>query len=202
MIIIEGTDLLGKTTFAKKLVAAAPLVDKGYIYKHFSRLPDGFNRYWGYLEHAASRSVQDRFHMSEIAYCYARGEDSSRLSPWAYKMVDGYLRCMCAYTVVFTAEDDLIRERYGEREEMYDLGIILRANSVFLEITDDQSFAYNDERYSGIDVDACIHLTKENPWPSEQDLRNVLNAYQRRSAEWELAMRLRPISSPLQRPLS
>lgn len=197
MLIIEGTDLLGKTTLARKLIASPYLQEKGYIYKHFTRLPDGFNRYWGYLEHAAHKCVQDRYHMSEIAYCVARGEDSTRLTPFAYRMVDGYLRGMAAFNVVLSAEASVIEQRYADapREEMYELDTILKANRVFFEMGSTGEFTFGKEYYR-VDVDAHIHLTQENPWPNEQDVKNILFAYQRRVSLWQMTIALRDSFMP------
>lgn len=198
MLIVEGPDLVGKTTLCKKLVGSKELHDLGYIYKHFSRLPENFGYYWGYLEHMAPRSVQDRYHMSEIAYAYARGEQQSPLSPLCYRMVDGYLRTIGAFTVVITADHRLLESRYDKKrhdDEMYDKEKVLLANSVFFEMAESKSFTYLSDamRNYEVDVDAHIHLTEEKPWPSDQDLRNVLNAYLRRHREWSSEMSRRTI---------
>ena len=131
MIIVEGTDLVGKTTVANQLVLRAA----GTLnYKHYSRLPDDWDYYYDYLNDIHCRSVLDRFHMSEIAYAYARGEKPDvRQNPWWYNAIDRQCIAAGGMTVIITADEDLIRSRWG-REEMYDIETVLRANEAFMKI--------------------------------------------------------------------
>lgn len=192
MIIVEGPDCVGKTTFAKKLASSTQLAMKGYIYKHFSRLPQGFNYYWGYIENAAPKSVQDRFHMSEIAYSYARGEEESPLDPQRYRMVDGYLRGRGDFTVLITCENGLLGQRLTDPgDDMYDVPTIMRAADAFNTIA---HYRGKDvvigKRVYDMDLDYHVHLTKDHPWPSNDDLQGVLKEYQRRQVEWHSAVQV------------
>lgn len=182
MIIIEGTDTLGKTTLAQKLVASKELVAQGYLYRHLTRPPSTLNRFWGYLDEAAAHTVQDRFHMSEVAYSYARGDRSSPLSPEMYNMVDAFLRLQGAFTVVLTASRDLIERRFREvtaepgRTEMYDLDVVQRANSAF------RYFAQGAFIYEPIDLyraDSHFHieLTEDYPWVSARQVEKLLSVF-------------------------
>jgi hypothetical protein len=93
---------------------------------------------------------------------------------------------------VITAEASLLARRYAEsNNQMYPLEVVHAANFVFIEIATSGCFEYNDQHYE-CDVDAHIHLTEENPWPNEKDVRNAISAYQQRVNQWELALRLRP----------
>lgn len=180
MLIIEGSDLTGKTTLCKKLASDIRLVNRGYVYKHFSRLPSGFNFVGGYFQNAVERSVQDRFHMSEIVYSKARSEPVSPLDSQDYRLVDAGLRALGSFTVVLVAEPNLLMTRYStrDRQEMYDLQLILDANSYFADIAVSHEFFDNSDRmYSCIDVDAVINLTEKHPWPNEEDLENILTVY-------------------------
>lgn len=162
MLIIEGTDLVGKTTLAQTLTKR--LAYSGYVYSHFTRLPRGFDYCWDYIARASRRVVQDRFHMSEWAYSQARDDpEPSPLSCEKYRVIDGYLRSIGAFTVVILAEESLIRSRLG-REEMYDIDVILKAQNSFKYLTTTRA----------CDYDLVIKCDERNPWPDDQ---RILSAY-------------------------
>lgn len=165
MIIIEGTDLLGKTTLAKKLC------ENGLNYQHFTRLSDDFHRFYDYLPFIKVNNVLDRFHMSEPAYIKARGDKLTTNTVW-YSTLDRHILNACGFTVLMTAEPDLIRSRWG-REEMYDLDTVLKANDAFLEIA--ESFEIFD---MPVHYDLHFHLTIEKPWVSFEECEFILNCHQ------------------------
>lgn len=182
MIILEGTDLVGKTTLAKRLVEL--LDDRGYIYRHLSRLPDAFDRYHGYARLMSRCVVHDRFHMSEVVYSYARGDRSTKLCPETYRLVDAKLRLVPALTVVVTAADASLVARHRERakDEMYDAELVLRANEAFKTIAQKGMFTYGDRRYNDMDVDVWLACT--NDFPSEKHAMEILELYERRLTTW------------------
>lgn len=187
MLIVEGSDLLGKTTLCQQLAKA--LATSGHIYRHFSRLPDQFNRYWDYLEHASPKVVQDRFHMSEIAYCYGRGErpDSGGLCTHRYRMIDGHLRNLGAFTVVlYTDRDDLAR-RFKERgDDMYDSKVIIAANEAFTSLARGTFNGYT------VDVDMRFCLSEKRPYVTQDEITDILSNYRRRFHHWAQIMEGRP----------
>ena len=172
MLIIEGSDLTGKTTLAKRLVEE--LKHEGYIYRHLSRLPDGFDRYWGYRDLACLRIVQDRFHMSEPVYARVRGDDTC-LTPETYRLVDGMLRGMGALTVVLACQDDGLIENRWREGEMYRISEVKYANDQYMAVVSGQ-FA----PYSQMDYDYVIMETHSSPFPTEQDIHNILQCYRAR----------------------
>lgn len=172
MIIIEGADLLGKTTLAKRLVH----LHHGYVYAHFTRLDKKFDYVNGYIARASRRVVQDRFHMSEVVYSMARGEDPM-VSEEEYRYVDGYLRRLGAYTVVVTASPEyyetVLRCRMRS-EEMYDEKIMARANEFFVR-------AGNSELCQ-MDVDLRIELSKDHPMIDDRDVAHITCEYRKRQS--------------------
>lgn len=177
MLIVEGTDLVGKTTFAQKLVKA--LHSDGYVYRHMTRLPIGFVHPIDYFPLAMRRAVYDRFHMSEIAYAAARGDDTD-LCPERYRLVDAYLRGLGAYTVVIVADDELIKERWG-RDEMYDQSTVHRANAAFKEVTKTEAMMDNAELFKyDVDCDMVIYCSKHMPYPTDDHVNDVLEKYRMR----------------------
>jgi len=178
MLILEGPDLVGKTTMAQKIVAKPGMQSDGYIYRHLSRLPDGW-RVRNYMQLAYRKSVQDRFHMSEPAYAFARGEDSSRyLNRETYRLVDGWLRGLGAFTVLVTASEELIESRYDVRREMYPLDKILKANLAFKGLANGMSPW--GEYWGRPDIDVHINLCADEPFVSDEKLDAIVKAYHAR----------------------
>ena len=177
MLIVEGTDLVGKTTLCKTLVERLNAQGHGHIYAHFSRLPKNHDFLYGYLERASPRIVQDRFHMSEPVYAYVRNEQTP-LKPERYRLIDGYLRQLSAYTVVITCTaDELFHyryERHAERE-MYRVDQVIKANDGFQQMISEQT----DYRP---DWDHLITVNVENPYPTESDIQTILREYNERLA--------------------
>lgn len=173
MIIVEGTDGLGKTTLCQTLLKQLPT----HVYSHFTRLPEGFDYYWGYKERISPNIVQDRFHMSEVCYARMRNEDT-KLDPETYRLVDATLRRAGAYTVVLIGSDSLITKRGIQKDEMYDTSQILKANSYFISMVDGGHL----EDFYRPDVDFVINLTERYPYVDERTVAHVLEGYHRRRA--------------------
>lgn len=147
MIVIEGADGVGKTTLAKQLER-----EIGLLYRHLSRLPDGFHRYRDYLPLFNKRFVCDRLWLSELAYCFARQETSCPCTPAHVRLLVAQMALHGAYHVVITADDSVIEDRYNSSGQMYDLPTILRANEWY-------SMA-SELEYS---IDHIIHITPTKP---------------------------------------
>lgn len=182
MIIIEGSDLVGKTTLCGALVKR--LRREGLIYSHFTRLPDEFNRYWGYIERMSSRIVQDRFHMSEPVYAKMRG-DQTKLTHQMYRLIDAKTRLLGTVNVVVTAEDDLIKSRWREGE-MYKIEQVYHANSLFKKCVMNEMDGYV------MDVDIHIGCTVEKPYPDTLDIERIAALWMGRQMELHDVLRTRP----------
>lgn len=140
MIIIEGTDGVGKTTLAEKLAQ-----ELGWQYRHLSRLPDSFHRFFDYIPMIKSGVVQDRFHMSEIAYCHGRNEPIEiwKMQPAYYIALDRMLISRGVTQVLITADEEFLREQFekDKQDEMYKFDVIRRANEAYYEIATSGRFA-------------------------------------------------------------
>lgn len=168
MLIIEGSDLVGKTTLAKDLVKKLNERGHPHIYRHLSRLPDSFNRFCGYEQVMSTYSVNDRGPMSEPVYANMRGDETS-LTPWLYQRVDAMLQLKGAFTVVLYAmEEQLIKDRWREGE-MYDLEGVLQVNACFDRIANHGRWNTYDMR-----VDYRVPLSTRNPFPNPE---TILEAY-------------------------
>lgn len=175
MLIIEGSDLVGKTTLARALLTHEILRGGGYIYRHLSKLPDGFHRYWHHAALASRCIVQDRFHMSDIVYRRVEGV-KLETTPETYRALDGYLRGYGSFTVVVTATQELIASRIG-REEMYPPEKIYHANQLYHDLVTEP--AHHDQvlQLYRPDWDYHIECTPNHPYPDETDITNILAAY-------------------------
>jgi len=183
MIIVEGADLVGKTTFCHKLLEFAALRDT-YWYRHLSKPPVGASFCSCYVELAMRCAVQDRFHMSEVVYSRVRDEKEASCSPEKYRLVDAHLRTLGAITVIIVTDIDVLKRRYEEtaRDEMYDLEKILYANELFTEICQEGG---SFEGYR-MDLDLFFTLDDEIPFPTDAMARTVVDAYCKRQAQLDL----------------
>lgn len=171
MIIIEGPDCVGKTTVCKKLLKILNGESLGlpHVYAHFTKLPAGFDYYHNYLDRASRYVVQDRFHLSEIVYSRARGIAKSPLCPERYRLVDAALRNLGTITVLITADDGLIRERW-DQSQMYNTEITLAAADGFRRLG--ELFPEYDP-----DIDFNFHCTKGIPYVPDTILNEILTKY-------------------------
>ena len=179
MLIIEGTDLAGKTTLAHTLVKMLNELGHGHVYQHLSRPSEAFDRYHGYCDLAGRWQVRDRFHMSELAYCDARIKCGSPerwlIDAEQYRMVDGMLRQYGAYTVVLTVDyNELVERLAASGDDMYDIDIITAANDAFIAIMLGEFAELSGLR---IDVDCDFHLTGENPYVSDEQAEQIIKNY-------------------------
>lgn len=165
MFIVEGPDLVGKTTLAKKIAGWLNELGWPHIYRHLSRLPETWH--WDPVSNYGRLMnpyvVQDRFHYSEPLYSRVRG-DSALLGPSSYAQVERRLRSFAAFTMVITADEALIEKRYtAERRvhEMYSLEKVLEVNRLY-----EEGASSGDAGWSGyrMPCDLWIRCTEEQPF--------------------------------------
>lgn len=136
MLIIEGSDLVGKTTLCEALVKHVQGCGWPAVYSHFTKLPETFHHVLGYLPHMQRMVIRDRFYVSRMAYsraCMNQRDLSAR--DWAY--LDGRAAAYGALHVIFTADDEDLRQRFKAEREMYDIERILAANREFKGVAED-----------------------------------------------------------------
>lgn len=165
MLIVEGTDLLGKTELCHGLIECLNKTgpDVPYEYAHSGLPPDDWDYYWSYVKRIKPNIVQDRFHLSEITYGNV-ARKKTRITDDTLRLVQGNLRLCGAYTVVLTSDDTYIKHMYERRkqEEMFSLDIILAVNHSFQNMLD-ESYRY--------DIDYSIDVSKMRAY----DIRDMPN---------------------------
>lgn len=135
MIVIEGTDLMGKTTMAKSLWSHPRFQERGCEIQHLSRLPDGHDRCWHYVHRMNVNGIFDRFYLSEIAYANARGDAYKPFTDEHLRWVHAHAMIHGVFTVMIVAESKSVIEGRYNREEMYNLDTIWDANLEFQKLT-------------------------------------------------------------------
>ncbi len=126
MLILEGSDCLGKTTFAKLLLKEADGRERfPTFYSHMSRPNKSFNFWTHYKDMMTIYAVQDRFHLGGIVWHQAIWQ--GRL-----EIIEGWLRSIGSMIIVFYASDeqwyrDMIEK--DERGNLLPVEEMCRANS-------------------------------------------------------------------------
>lgn len=177
-MIVEGSDGTGKTVFCHKLLKK--LQREGpWIYSHFSKLPTTWRHPASYFPRMSTFIVQDRFHMSDLAYRHARFE-AQMLSPFAYSLVDAKLRQLGGMTVVLTAPVEIIRGNYKGAGDMHDVECHFRANNAFEKIL---TRASPFGEYV-VDHDFLADHGLQHGYPSDDFVDEVVEEYLRRMKEF------------------
>jgi thymidylate kinase len=165
MLIIEGTDLVGKTTVAHKLAKRLNM-----LYQHLGPLPEGWTER-DYLDIAAPDLVRDRFHMSEICY-HAVNNKPCIIDD--YTMLNAWLRVRCcAYTVVIVVAhkcEHYFDERWREGEK-FTLDQIKHVNRKYID-----NFKHADDVFV---------MDERRPFLDDQDIDDIVENYTRRRKWWE-----------------
>lgn len=190
MLIVEGPDLVGKTTFCRALVRRAD--ERGLfpaIYHHLSRLPSTWDPERDYLPLVSPFVVQDRFHLSEIVYGHVtRGE--SFLAPGTASFIDETNARQGGMTLIFCAPDPaFIVEQHQKRgDQMFPLEKILEVNEMYCRLIDTRETPYLCKppggtrevvRYSLDDSPSALSrgvavLPGPGPFPAESPLVDVV----------------------------
>jgi len=157
MIIIEGTDLLGKTTLARELLTWLHRCGFPHVYCHFTKLSIGFDRYWHYLPWINRYSVTDRFYMSRVAYGRALNNQDV-CTHTEMKMLDAHVALVGGLTAVCVANDDMWlynRCKSNPKIEMYNADEIVAVNRQFKDLLESNELSY----------DVVIRVEEDN-WPA------------------------------------
>lgn len=165
MIIIEGADLVGKTTFCHALMVRLNELGWPHVYRHMGKPPDcwKYDPVACYNRLSSPYIVQDRFYLSELVYAPLR-DASPHITLSHCAAIRRHLRSLCAFMVVVTADPVLIRQRYN-RPEMFGLDKVLDANERFCRAAREGTL----DGYS-VNADLHIHCTEQKPFPSLEEL--------------------------------
>jgi len=131
MLIIEGSDCLGKTTFAKKVVKRVSELGYPVVYSWMTRPNESiFDFFLDYRKMINPYSVQDRFHLGGLAYHH------NKIFPRELKIINSWIRSVGGLIVVLFAGDEEWYEqriREDERGNLLNWPILCEANKIFKE---------------------------------------------------------------------
>lgn len=173
MIILEGTDSVGKTMMAQTLceiVAGRTGCGAQQLYGHMSRPPDDFDHVSEYMR-GVRLGVQDRYHLGSIVYGRILGGGTFP-QPRKMRVVQAYLRWMGCHVVIVTCSRDSLRERLmkdvSRREEMYRVDQILDAGDAYAGLARSTNMG---EPY----CDELIDVTRS--WPTRDQLSGIVDRW-------------------------
>jgi len=177
MIIIEGSDQVGKTTLAKKLskrISAELYGNDAHferVYRHLSRPPADFDHLVGYIERVGP-VVWDRFHLGAIAYGKLT-KNGGCPTPKQMLWVQRYLRWQGAIVLVIHADRWWLKEQLDStRTEMYKEDTILDVNDIFRMIAKSSN---HEEPYADLEHD----ITDGN-WPDDKMIDDLIQMWRER----------------------
>ena len=157
MLIIEGSDCLGKTTVAKKIVNK--MMEKGYptIYSHMGRPNEQlFDFFLDYKKMINPYAVQDRFHLGGLAYHH------NKITPQKLQIINSWIRSVGGMIVVLYAEDEQWYKQRLENDERGNLLPIVKmldGNAFFRNFSTsggmDSEYSFNISPTIGGRVDSC-----------------------------------------------
>jgi|SRR3990172_8361247 len=139
MIIIEGTDCVGKTWLAKELVkrlngdSSLSTKRRNWHYSHLSSLSDNWDYYWDYARLIDGFTIMDRFYLSELAYRTVKTDRERRIHPHVVNLIEARLLLVGATTVIITAQEGLIRKLHEQMRfrEMFTADQSVEVNAWF-----------------------------------------------------------------------
>lgn len=154
MFIIEGSDCLGKTTFADKIVSNnLELVDENIItsellfpnypfyYSHMTRpVEEVFDFFYDYKDMMSKYAIQDRFHIGGWVY------HNHKISLEQLKIIEGWLYSLGSFIVILYASDkdwykthitNLFKKSH---KELFKLDELIEFNKRFTKIVKNNSY--------------------------------------------------------------
>lgn len=173
MIVVEGADLVGKSTLVKAIVNELRLRGRNYATCHLGRLAPG-DRENEYYELMRFRQVWDRFHVSEVCYrahddieCCIPVESFNRVTQEIQENFGGIIVVMCEHA-------ETIKARYEKiGDDIYDLERILDVNRSFKEIACSHHTKCRDNDYA-LRPDIAYETT---PRDTEYTARVIVDLY-------------------------
>ncbi len=169
MIIVEGSDHVGKTTFCKKLVK-----EMGGLafYRHMSKPTDDFDYFGDYLSQLRSGDVYDRFHYGAYVYgAMLNLHPTKGFSLDSMRLVSRFIHLRRGLIIVI----------HDSNHPEYERRLIVEGK--------EEMFMGRDMRFANM-IFSKMHLVDENPtrvidikggnqWPTEEDAGSIVT-------EWRL----------------
>jgi hypothetical protein len=175
MLIVEGADLVGKTTLCRDFIKGT---GHTHQYCHFGLLSEDWDYYHDYLQFVHARVVMDRFFLSELVYGTVIPERDPGFSSLGLDLLQSYARLTGAYTVVIVTAGTTLKNRYFERPEHFSLDVVLSANALFRELC----LGHSLNGYRPV-IDHEIHLSSKEEFVTPSMLENLIECYRKHVSE-------------------
>lgn len=129
MLILEGSDSLGKTTAAKKLLKMAMEDNKYPVwYAHMSRPAKCFDFFRDYSDMMSKYAIQDRFHLGSLIW------HEGVMTRERMRIIEGELAIRGSLTVVlYTSDDEWYSKQLelDKKDQMFDKDKLVAANKFY-----------------------------------------------------------------------
>ena len=129
MLLIEGSDYLGKTVLAKQIVRKISEMGLPVTYGWMTRPNENvFDFFDDYKKLLNPYAVQDRFHLSGLAYHH------DKISAQKLQIINGWIRGAGGLIVVLYANDEIAykkRLKQDERGNLLPVDILCKANKFY-----------------------------------------------------------------------
>ncbi len=170
MLILDGTDNVGKTTLCNKLAVLAnemkPFNEVKFKVNHMTRPDEDFNFFTDYKTLMGQYIIQDRFHFGAIAYhnlCPYNQDQLKFIESWLYRL--GSMIIIVHPTSQFYYKTRL---NVSRRKEMFDVETIIRAyhryDDIVLECLESgMRTSFDEVIYVDLNVDGDIVSTADEP---------------------------------------
>jgi hypothetical protein len=166
MLILEGSDCLGKTTFANLLVKTAAQDERYPIYyAHMT-----FDFCYHYKERITKLAVQDRFHIGGIIWHH------NMITQNTLEIIEGWLAETLSQVVIFHATDlDWYFEKLktDKRGNLLSIEAMMNANNNYYRI------AVGGHQLE-VKTDYCFNIKemgKDPTYPGEKEAREILDSW-------------------------
>lgn len=192
MIVLEGADVVGKSSVSAELFKLIPEeYTRPVMPRHYTKPPNCHDKYWGYRSCVERYVIMDRFHMSHVVYRAVDGE-LNHLTPFRYSLVDAEVTRVGGLIVILWASEAAIRERWDQsRGEMYDLDFVLKCNRYFKMIADCEGAKAHYSPFKGYSMKADLTIKSNTASPREiADV--VARAWAARQDQLDRVLAVRP----------
>lgn len=168
MFIIEGSDNLGKTTAAHRLVElAAKRKEFPIYYCHMSRPMEPFDFFYDYADRISIHAVQDRFHLGGLIW------HNDVITQDSLRYIESWLYRVGSFIVLFVSEDEkwyTARLNKSKRSEMFDPMKLIKANRNFR--------AMSERKFQPlVQFDHVIRVNGDDCFPNDSVLETLLDAW-------------------------
>jgi thymidylate kinase len=169
MLILEGSDCLGKSTFAEKLLAEADSrVIHPTFYSHMSRPNNAFDFFTHYQDMITKYAIQDRFHIGGIVW-------HDRIPQDKLDIIEAWLALAGSLTIVLYASDDVAyREllKKDQRGNLLSLDTMCDANKEYRAMAKDNHELSVNINYSYDITPTCVPI-----YPDQQDVELIIDEW-------------------------